>query len=430
MPRMACRLTGRPTMLECSRPAQSVQGWSSTRFGVEGGGGELGCDAADRAGIDAAARGHRLRRVGLVEIAPRHQLEDGHRLAPVLQRHLADQPRGHPGQQRARRLVRRGVPAQRLAVGSAGEQTVLRAAGVADHQPRRVGRAHEELEVDPVGAQQLMHQREREQPVRAGPDAEPLVRDRRVAGAHRVDRDDLGAARLELCEAGLDRVGIVVFGDAEHHEVFGALPVGLAELPERRADGVQSGGCHVDRAEPAVGGVVGRAELGRPPAGQSLALVAPGEKGEAARVGLADAAEPAGGDLQRLVPFDLDELGRAARAHALQRLPQPGRRQVVHQPSRALGAQHALVDRVVAIALDIADRAVLQVHLDAASARAHVTCGGLDLVGDARRGVYAVSGGHGRPVGVAPVFGLRPRPSNARSTATIWAWRRGRMESA
>ena len=42
--------------------------------------------------------------------------------------------------------------------------------------------------------QQLVDQREREQAVGARADADPLVGDRAVAGAHRVDRDDLGAA--------------------------------------------------------------------------------------------------------------------------------------------------------------------------------------------------------------------------------------------
>ena len=81
-----------------------------------------------------------------------------------------------------------------------------------------------------------MDQREHEQAVGAGADADPFVGDRAVAGAHRVDRDDLGAARLQLAEADLDRVGIVVLGDAEQHEVLRVLPVRLAELPEGAAD--------------------------------------------------------------------------------------------------------------------------------------------------------------------------------------------------
>ncbi len=85
-----------------------------------------------------------------------------------------------------------------------------------------------------------MHQRQHEQPVGARPDADPVVGDGVVAGAARIDRDDLGAALLQLAEPDLDRVGIVVFGDAEQHEVFGALPVRLAELPERAADRVEA----------------------------------------------------------------------------------------------------------------------------------------------------------------------------------------------
>ena len=93
-----------------------------------------------------------------------------------------------------------------------------------------------------------MDQGQDEQPVRAGPDADPLVRDGGVAGPHRVDRHHLGAARLELGETALDRVAVVILGHAEHQEVAGMLPVRLAELPEAAADRVLAGGGHVDRA--------------------------------------------------------------------------------------------------------------------------------------------------------------------------------------
>ena len=91
--------------------------------------------------------------------------------------------------------------------------------------------------------------------------------------------------------------------------------------------------------------------------------------------------EPAGRGLQRLVPGDLLELAGAARADALQRRAQPRRRRMRHDAGRALAADHALVDRVVAVAVDVADPAVLQMDPDAAAAGAHVAGGGLDLVG-------------------------------------------------
>ena len=93
---------------------------------------------------------------------------------------------------------RREAPAQRVAIGVAGEQAVVRAARVVDHQPVRVRVAHQVVEVDAVGPEQFMHQGEGEQAVGAGTDADPFVGDRAVAGAHRVDRDDLGATRLQL----------------------------------------------------------------------------------------------------------------------------------------------------------------------------------------------------------------------------------------
>ena len=96
--------------------------------------------------------------------------------------------------------------------------------------------------------------------------------------------------RLELAELDLDRVGGVILGDAEQHEVAGVLPVRLAELPERAAERVEPGRRHVDRAEAAVGGEVVRAVLLREPAGQRLALVAAGEEREPARIARAHVA--------------------------------------------------------------------------------------------------------------------------------------------
>ena len=82
------------------------------------------------------------------------------------------------------------------------------------------------------------------------------------------------------------------------------------------------------------------------------------------------------------LPLDLLEVAAAALAGAQQRLAQPGRRVVVHDAGGALAADHATVHRVVRIAVDVADAAVLQVHTDAAAAGAHVAGGVLHLVGD------------------------------------------------
>ena len=225
-----------------------------------------------------------------------------------------------------------------------------------------------------------MDQRERQQPVRARADAHPFVGNRPVAAAHRVHGHDLGAAALHVAQAQLDRVGIVVFGHAPEHQVLAVLPVGLAELPEAAAQRVQAAGGHVHRTKTAVRRVVDRAVLLRPPAGQGLALVAAGEKGQAVGVFRAGLAQPAGGQVQGLVPFDFAELVLAAFAHPQQRLVQPRRRIVLHDAGRALGAQHAAVHRVRRVAFDVAHPAFAQVHVDAAAAGAHVAGGLADLV--------------------------------------------------
>ena len=61
---------------------------------------------------------------------------------------------------------------------------------------------------------------------------------------------------------------------------------------------------------------------------------------------------------------------------------------MLHDAGGALAAQHAFVHRVVAVAFDVPNLAVLQVYLDAATAGAHVAGGGLDLVGDDRGEVH------------------------------------------
>jgi len=53
---------------------------------------------------------------------------------------------------------------------------------------------------------------------------------------------------------------------------------------------------------------------------------------------------------------------------------------MLHDAGRALAAQHTLVHRMIAIALDVFDCSVLEIHLDATAAGAHVTGGRFDLI--------------------------------------------------
>ena len=136
-----------------------------------------------------------------------------------------------------------------------------------------------------------------------------------------------------------------------------------------------------------------RAELAGPPAGQRLRLVAPGEEGKLGRITLANLTQPLGRQFQRLVPFDLAKFAGPALARAEQRLRQLGRRILVHDARATLGAQHTLVDRMIGIALDIADRAVFEMDPDPAAAGTHVTGRGLHLVGHLRRQGHVLADG-------------------------------------
>ena len=349
--------------------------------------GQFAGDAADRRRRDAAGFRHHIGSIAAVEIALSKQMEHRQRAAPVGERDLAGDLRLHPRRVGIDRGGRDAIPGQRPAIRVARDQAIIGAARIAYHQPGGVGVAGQEIQVDAVGLQQFVHQRQHEQPVGAWSQPDPFVGHRGVAGLHRVDRHELRPALLQLCDAQFDRVGVVVLGDPEHQQVFRALPVWLAELPEAAADRIEAARRHVDRTEAAMRGEIGRPELLGPPAGERLALVAPGKQRQLARLRGADVAEPLGGQAQRLLPLDLAEIAGAAFAGAQQRLGQAGRGVVVHDAGRALAAQHAVVHRVVGVALDVADAAVLQVDPDAAAAGAHVAGGGLHAVGDRRRRV-------------------------------------------
>jgi len=75
-----------------------------------------------------------------------------------------------------------------------------------------------------------------------------------------------------------------------------------------------------------------------------------------------------GGQVERLLPLDLLEFAGAALARPQQWLGQARGGVVLHDPGRASGADHAVVHRMIGIALDIADASVSQMDADAAAA--------------------------------------------------------------
>ena len=249
---------------------------------LERGVGHLRREPPDGSGGHPGRGGDRVRSVPGIEAAPGEELEGGPRGRPV--RKVVPAP-----ERGAARRVRGGagnavdaVPHERPALPVAHEEPVPRIAGRLHHQPRGVRVRREVPGIHLARAQQLVGQREDEETIRPRGDPDPLVRDRGVSGAYRVDRHHLRAPLLEPREPELDGIAVVVLGDPEQHEPPGVLPVRLAELPERSADRIEARRGHVHRAEPPVGRVVGGAEPARPPAGEGLALVAAGEERELA----------------------------------------------------------------------------------------------------------------------------------------------------
>src|SRR5258705_480460 len=96
-----------------------------------------------------------------------------------------------------------------------------------------------------------------------------------------------------------------------------------------------------------------------------IGLIASGEERELLGIGRPDRAQPLRRGAQRLVPLDLAEFSAAARTGANEGLAQPRRRVVLHDTGGALGAEHAPVDGMAAIALDVADCAPAEADLDA-----------------------------------------------------------------
>ncbi|MBV6477134.1 MAG: hypothetical protein MOGDAGHF_02816 [Rhodocyclaceae bacterium] len=264
----------------------------------------------------------------------------------------------------------------------AQEHAELVALLVEVHQLAGVGVAHQEVAVVEALGDDLVDDRQQQCAVGARADRHPLVGDGRVAGAHRVDRDEAAAVALEFRQRDLHRVGVVVLRRADHDEELGAVEVRPAELPEGAADGIDHAGGHVHRAEAAVRRVIGRAELAREEAGQRLHLISAREQGEFLGVVGADLRQALGQDREGLLPGDRLERAFAAFTARLaqQRFRQPRRRVLLHDAGAALGADHALVERVIRISVDVAHLPVDQMHADAAAAGTHVAGGFFHLL--------------------------------------------------
>ncbi len=205
-----------------------------------------------------------------------------------------------------------------------GKQAFARAL-VQHHQLRRVGKALEKSVVQRVGANEFMQERHQERAIGAGLDRNPLVGNRRVAGADRVDGDKTPTVALEFRDGNLHGIAVVVFGRADHHKDLGALQVRATKLPEAAANAVNHARGHVHRAKAAVCCVVGRAELAGEQAGQSLHLVTSGEERKLLRIGGADVGQARGQNVVGALPADRFKLRSTAFAagFAQQRLREP-----------------------------------------------------------------------------------------------------------
>jgi len=206
--------------------------------------GHFGGEASNGGRRDAAGLGDRFGCVAGVQITLGDELKDRDGAPAARHRCLADQTGRNSRRQatgeRSRRLQNEGFTGI-----VAREEPVIRRSWGLDHQPGGVGVAAEVIDIDVVGLEQFVDQREDKKPIRPWPDPDPLVGYRRIAGPHRVYRDEFGASATQARQPDLDRIRVMIFGDAEHHEIPGPFPIGLAKFPEAAAQCVHPGSGHV-----------------------------------------------------------------------------------------------------------------------------------------------------------------------------------------
>jgi hypothetical protein len=112
--------------------------------------GELSRNPPDGGGRDAAARGDRIGCIGLVEIALRNERKDRHARAPV-DHMAAGEGRTDIGRAGVHRAPGNAIPSQRRACAIAQHESIVRGAGFADDQDRRIGMGYQIIEVDAAG---------------------------------------------------------------------------------------------------------------------------------------------------------------------------------------------------------------------------------------------------------------------------------------
>ena len=153
-----------------------------------------------------------------------------------------------------------------------------------------------------------MHHRQNEQPVGAGGDFNPVIRNRVIPCPDWVHANNTGTPFLKPTNTHFDWIAVMVFGHTKQHEKFGVIPVGLAKFPKTATDRIDAGCRHIDRTKATMGSIIGRAIRLRPKAGEALRLVAPGEKGQFFWCGGTQWGQPIHGYLQRLIPTDFLKL--------------------------------------------------------------------------------------------------------------------------
>ena len=268
---------------------------------VKGHAREVGGNGTDAFGRNPAAFGDGLWRVGIRKITVRHLVKDRavrDTFVAIGGRQVRLDAHTVPGGQLA------GVPVDdlRLAILVAQEKAELFGARVFVHQNRGIGEACQVIQINLARLHQAMDHRKNEETIGARRDPDPIIRHGVVACADRIDTDHARAAFLDLADPHLDGVAVMVLCNPEEHEQLGMIPVRLAEFPERPAHRIDAGSGHIDRTEPAVGRIIGRAETLRPETGEGLRLVAAGEERQFFGVVFAHWGQPFGRQRQCLLP--------------------------------------------------------------------------------------------------------------------------------
>ncbi len=327
---------------------------------VERDAGDLGSQATDRVCRNAGLGCDGVGRHPRIQIAFHDELERRDRLTPVGERETAGECGTRARGSDRDHAFRDSFPDQRPPLRVAREKAVVCTPGIVDHQPRCVRVAADIVHVDLAQPKELMDERTDEQPVGPWTNADPVVRDGRVSVRIGFTETNRPPRRFTFAMPSLSGLESWSSATPKRIKSFVLSQSGAPNSQNPPPSVMIPAAAMFTRTEPAMRCVVRRTEHLCPVPRQGLRLVATGKEGQLAGIGLAYGAQPLCGNRQASSQPISTSVPLPRGPTRFNGSLQPRRRIVLHDPGRTLGTEYAAIDRMVAVALDVADLSVLQ----------------------------------------------------------------------